>query len=81
MFSSSDIPKEHNTIPISNGENVTLEADRSDIALSISGCNFLYRLKMNTVRIRFKTLNKKEIRFKKEFLVTKMQFSVIHDPK
>ena len=35
-----------------------------------------------TVRIQFKKLlNKKEIRFKKEFLVTKMQFTVIHDSK
>ena len=36
----------------------------------------------STVRIQFKKLlNKKEIRFKKELLVTKVQFTVIHDSK
>ena len=37
-------------------------------------------LEGNTVRIRFKKLlNKKEIQFKKEFLGTKIQFTVVHD--
>ena len=35
-----------------------------------------------TVRIQFKKLlNKKEIRFKKEFMGTKMQFTVNYDSK
>ena len=37
-------------------------------------------LKCNTVRIQFKKLlNKKEIQFKKDFLGTKIQFTVVHD--
>ena len=64
---------------------VTLKHFITEVATEASQRNVMFRRpsftkKCNTVRIRFKKLlNKKEIRFKKEFLGTKIQFTVVHD--
>ena len=60
--------------------------NKPDICLA-KQCNyfsllsFLLFILSYTVKIQFKKLLKKEIRFKKEFLVTISQFIVIHDSK
>ena len=67
IMSSAEINEEENMVPQTT---VTSQGNNSTSKYG------------TTVRIRFKKLlNKKEIQFRKEFLVTKMQFTVIHDSK